>query len=84
MTARYCVRVLALLAAVLVLAGCASKKDTRYRDTVETAPLLIPEGLDTPVYSQGMEIPPVRATAMPAEDEVGDIEKPPSLRGGVR
>ena len=68
-----------LVAVMLTLAGCASKKDNRYRESVDSPPLAIPAGLDTPIYSQAMEIPPARV-AQPDEGGDTDIEKPPSLR----
>jgi hypothetical protein len=70
---------LLLVAIVLAGAGCAGKKDTRYRDSIDDPLLTIPAGLDTPVYTGAMEVPPARRAAEPGE--VGDIEKPPSLHG---
>jgi uncharacterized lipoprotein len=59
--------------------GCATKKDTRYLKSTLGAPLTIPAGLDTPQYTQTMEIPPVAPGAGKA-GETGDIEKPPAIR----
>ncbi len=65
---------------LVMLAACASKPDTRYRDSVDGPPLTIPAGLDTPVASRAMEIPAARAGMTDGIDD--DIEKPPSLRQG--
>lgn len=71
-------RIPLLLCVVALLAACASKPDTRYRDSVDGPPLAIPAGLDTPAWSRAMEIPAARATTTDGIDD--DIEKPPSLR----
>lgn len=68
-----------LLAVMLMIAGCASKKDIRYRESIDGPLLVIPAGLDTPVYSQAMEIPAASAVR-PDEGGDVDIEKPPALR----
>ncbi len=68
-----------LVAVILATAGCASKKDTRYRESVDIPPLAIPAGLDTPIYSQAMDIPSARAARLDDGGDI-DIEKPPALR----
>lgn len=75
---------LAAMIALLLLSACAGKKDLRYRDSVESTPLTIPAGLDTPRYNRSMEIPLVQRIRTPGEDEDIDIEKPPSLESGLR
>jgi uncharacterized lipoprotein len=72
---------LLLLVPALLIAACASKPDTRYRASVDTPPLSIPASLDSPVYSQAMEIPPARGGAGPDASGDSDIEKPPELQG---
>ncbi len=71
-------RLVLLLCVAALLAACASKPDTRYRDSVDGPQLAIPAVLDTPVWSRAMEIPPARAATADGIDD--DIEKPPSLR----
>lgn len=74
---------LALLLFMLapLFGACASKPDTRYRASVDNTQLTIPAGLDTPVYTRAMEIPPASRVAAPEVVEDSDIEKPPTLSG---
>ena len=76
-------RVLVWLAvSSMALGGCGpTKKDTRYRASALGPPLTIPAGLDTPAYTQTMEIPPPAPGAKPVEPGV-DIELPPPMVRG--
>lgn len=68
----------AALAAGPALSGCAAKKDTRYLESREQSALAIPAGLDTPGYTQTMEIPRPGAARSAGADETGvDLELPP-------
>ncbi len=71
---------LLLLVLAPLISACASKPDTRYRASVDGPLLSIPAGLDTPVYSQAMEIPPARSSTGPDASGDPDIEKPPELQ----
>ncbi len=76
------VMVMAGVASIAMLAaGCAAKKDTRYLNSQQTAPLVVPAGLDTPAYTQTMAIPRVSAAGSAARDAAvergGDLEAPP-------
>lgn len=68
---------LALLIAGAALSGCASKPDTRYLESRQLAPLAIPAGLDTPAYTQTMEIPKPNPRADRGDDAEADLELPP-------
>lgn len=70
---------LALLAAVAMLAGCAAPRDMRYLESRELPPLVIPEGLGAPAYTQTMEIPrPAAGTESPTDAQTAeDLELPP-------
>jgi hypothetical protein len=70
-----------LVIPIAVLGGCATKKDTRYRAGTLRPPLTIPAGLDTPAYTQTMEIPAAAPGAKPVEPGV-DIELPPPMVRG--
>ena len=65
---------------ILSAEGCATKKDTRYRNASLLTPLTIPEGLDVPAYSQAMDIPPAAPGAVEPPDKSADIEKPPVIK----
>lgn len=73
-----CVLALTVLAA---LGGCAVKKDMRYLESREIPPLVIPEGLDTPVYTAAMSIPSPAAgneSRAPADEAaLRTLEQPP-------
>jgi uncharacterized lipoprotein len=69
------------LATLLALGGCAVKKDMRYLDSREIPPLVIPEGLDTPVHTATMSIPAPSAgneSRVPADEAaLRTLEQPP-------
>lgn len=67
--------VLLALAAMLGVAGCATKKDTRYLHSHQPAPLEVPVGLDTPAYTQTMAVPTAGATRDERTPE--ELETPP-------
>lgn len=69
-----CVAALAL--SVLLLTGCSSSgRDTRYLQSEQRPPLIIPPGLATPPYNKQMRVPSVAA----AVDVSVDLERPPTL-----
>ena len=72
----------AILTTSLAVTGCATKKDTRYRDSTLRPVLTIPAGLDTPAYTETMEIPAASPGAKPPE-QGADIELPPPMVKGT-
>lgn len=70
---------LALLAVGVMLTGCATPRDMRYLESRELPPLVIPEGLAAPAYTQTMEIPrPAAGTETPADARAAEeLELPP-------
>ncbi|MDX9740102.1 MAG: hypothetical protein RBT81_02835 [Gammaproteobacteria bacterium] len=68
-------------AVVVVLGGCAAKKDMRYLESREIPPLQIPADLDTPVYTGVMAIPGPSAESesrVPADEAaLRALEQPP-------
>jgi hypothetical protein len=75
----------ACVAVAALLGACSmDKPDLRYRDSHLREPLAVPQGLDSPQYSQTMDIPSAGAGAGTGAAAPGaqDIELPPDLRSG--
>lgn len=68
-----------------LLGACAlNKPDLHYRDSSLQAPLSVPEEMDSPRYSQSMDVPPAGSSGAPDDTALSadglDIEQPPDMR----
>ncbi|MDR2877094.1 MAG: hypothetical protein LBV36_03515 [Chromatiales bacterium] len=84
MTQRWLASALILLTMFAALTACSTPRDMSYLESRERPPLIIPEGLSAPPYSQAMEIPrPAEGAQAPVDAQAAEALEQPPRRVGV-